>query len=238
MEALIRWQHPERGLISPDQFIPLAEETGLILPLGTWMLDHSLRQLAQWREVLPEAADLWVAVNLSARQLSDPDLVDKVRQSIRAAGLPASCLHLEITETAVMRTADRPTATLSALRTLGVRLIIDDFGTGYSSLARLKGLPVTSLKIDRSFIDGLGRDSSDRSIVSAISHMAHSLGLDIIAEGVETAKQLEILHELGAQMGQGYLWSRPMPAEEIASWIGQTMGPEDMAGLHALLEGH
>ena len=235
MEALIRWEHPQRGLLSPDQFIPLAEETGLIVPIGSWMLDHSLAQLRQWRQEVVGAGDLWMAVNLSARQLSDPDLAHKITRSVRESGLPPDSLHLEITETAVMRSADRAAATLQALQSLGVRLIIDDFGTGYSSLARLKRLPVSALKVDRTFVDGLGTDSSDLSIVDAIVNMARSLNLDIIAEGVETREQLEILHTLGADMGQGYLWSRPMPAADIVGWVGESMSAADLARFRALL---
>jgi EAL domain-containing protein (putative c-di-GMP-specific phosphodiesterase class I) len=235
MEALIRWQHPTRGLLSPDEFIPLAEETGLILPLGAWMLDESLHQLGQWRAEIPEAADLWMAVNISPRQLGDPDLTHKVSRSLRESGLETTALHLEITETAIMQSLDRTTPILDALRGLGVRLIVDDFGTGYSSLARLKRLPVSALKVDRSFVDGLGTDSSDLSIVDAITNLARSLNLDVIAEGVETREQLEILHTLGATMGQGYLWSRALPAEQVAQWVGQSMGPDDLAGFRALL---
>ncbi len=235
LESLIRWEHPDRGLLGPDQFVPLAEETGLIVPVGAWMLDHAVHQLGRWRESLPGATDLWIAVNLSPRQLADPTLVDRIRCSLDDAGVPASHLHLEITETAVMRSADQPTATLEALRALGVHLIIDDFGTGYSSLARLKELPVTTLKIDRAFIDGLDRDSSDRSIVDAIAHMAHSLDLAIIAEGVESPRQLQILRGLGAQMGQGFLWSPAIPADEVVAWIGQGLSAEDIARFRALL---
>jgi len=219
MEALIRWEHPQRGLISPDQFIPLAEETGLILPLGTWMLEHALAQLQEWRRVIPEAQDLWVAVNISPRQLTDPDFIHKVSRALAESGVPPDNLHLEITETAVMRSLDVSTSALDALRDLGVHLIIDDFGTGYSSLARLKRLPVTALKVDRSFVDGLGRDSSDLSIVDAIVKMADSLALGVIAEGVETLEQLEILQSLGTPMGQGYLWSRALPASGLATWL-------------------
>jgi len=235
MEALIRWQHPTRGLLGPDEFIPLAEETGLILPLGAWMLDESLHQLGEWREEIGEAADLWMAVNISPRQLGDPDLTHKVSRSLRESGLQPTSLHLEITETAIMQSLDRTTPILDALRGLGVRLIVDDFGTGYSSLARLKRLPVSTLKVDRSFVDGLGTDSSDLSIVDAITNLARSLNLDVIAEGVETREQLEILHTLGATMGQGYRWSRALPAEHVAQWVGKPMGPDDLAGFRALL---
>ena len=235
MEALIRWHHPERGLLGPDQFIPLAEETGLILPLGAWMLETALSQLQRWRREIPEAHDLWMAVNLSPRQLTDPDLIHKVSRALAETGVPAGNLHLEITETAVMRSVDASASTLDALRQLGVHLIIDDFGTGYSSLARLKKLPVTALKIDRSFVDGLGRDSSDLSIVDAIINMADSLALGVIAEGVETREQLEILQSLGARMGQGYLWSRALPAAGLGSWLSAVPLHEELAEVRGLL---
>jgi diguanylate cyclase (GGDEF)-like protein len=235
VEALVRWEHPERGLIGPDQFIPLAEDTGLILPLGAWMLDTALGQLQRWRRDMPEARDLWIAVNLSPRQLTDPDLIHKVSRALAETGVPPGNLHLEITETAVMSSVDTSTSTLDALRKLGVHLIIDDFGTGYSSLARLKRLPVTALKVDRTFVDGLGRDSSDLSIVDAIINMADSLALGVIAEGVETAEQLEILQSLGATMGQGYLWSRALPANGLVTWLRSVPLHEDLAEVHGLL---
>ena len=235
MEALVRWQHPGRGLLGPDAFIPLAEETGLILPLGSWMLEQALAQLQQWRHDIPEAKDLWVAVNLSPRQLTDPDLIHKVSRALNDTGVPPGQLHLEITETAVMRSLDMATSALDALRTLGVHLIIDDFGTGYSSLARLKRLPVTALKIDRSFVDGLGRDSSDLSIVDAIVNMADSLALGVIAEGVETPEQFEILQSLGTRMGQGYLWSRAMPASGLGLWLRAVPLRAELAEIHPLI---
>jgi diguanylate cyclase (GGDEF)-like protein len=237
MEALVRWEHPERGLIGPDQFIPLAEDTGLILPLGAWMLETALGQLQHMRREMPEARDLWMAVNLSPRQLTDPDLIHKVTRALAETGVPAGNLHLEITETAVMSSVDASTSTLDSLRQLGVHLIIDDFGTGYSSLARLKKLPVTALKVDRSFVDGLGRDSSDLSIVDAIINMADSLGLGVIAEGVETREQLEILQSLGATMGQGYLWSRALPASGLADWLQAVPLHEELAEVRNLLSG-
>ncbi len=236
MEALIRWQHPERGLLGPDEFIPLAEETGLILPIGAWMLEAALSQLQRWRREIPEAHDLWIAVNLSPRQLTDPDLIHKVARALAETGVPPGNLHLEITETAVMRSLDTSTSTLDALRQLGAHLIIDDFGTGYSSLARLKKLPVTALKIDRSFVDGLGsRDPSDLSIVDAIINMADSLSLGVIAEGVETREQLEILQSLGAKLGQGYLWSRALPATGLGSWLSSVPRYEELAEVRGLL---
>lgn len=219
LEALIRWAHPQRGLIGPSNFIPMAEETGLILPIGSWMLDRALAQLRAWRCELPEAQDAWVAVNISPRQLTDPDLVHQVSRALAETGMPANRLHLEITETAVMQSLEASNPALDALRDLGVHLIIDDFGMGYSSLHRLKRLPVTALKVDRSFVGGLGRDASDLSIVDAIVHMADSLSLRVIAEGVETLEQLQILRTLGAPLGQGYLWSRALPPARLAQWL-------------------
>lgn len=219
LEALIRWDHPQRGLIGPSTFIPMAEETGLILPIGSWMLDQALDQLRTWRCELPEARDTWVAVNISPRQLTDPDLVHQVARALAETGMPADRLHLEITETAVMQSLEASNPALDALRDLGVHLIIDDFGMGYSSLHRLKRLPVTALKVDRSFVAGLGRDASDLSIVDAIVHMADSLSLRVIVEGVETLEQLQILRTLGASLGQGYLWSRALPPARLAQWL-------------------
>ncbi len=221
LEALARWKHPERGLLGPDQFIPIAEETGLIVPLGAWIIDHALAQLAQWRTA-PEAGDLFVAVNLSARQVRDRRLVDEVARALHRHGIPPRCLHLEITETVVMDSLEMTIDMLERLRALGVRLIVDDFGTGYSSLAYLKRLPVDTLKIDRSFVDGLGRETSDMSIIDAICNLARALNLNVIAEGVETIEQVGILRTLGAQAAQGYLWSRPLPADEIEPLISTT----------------
>ncbi len=237
LEALIRWDHPQRGVISPSQFIPLAEETGLILPVGSWMLEHALAQVQTWQRQVAQASDTWVAVNISPRQLADPDLVNKVARALAETGLPADNLHLEITETAVMRGIEDARPVLTELRDLGVHLIIDDFGMGYSSLHRLKRLPVTALKIDRSFVEGLGRDASDLSIVDAIINMANSLSLGVIAEGVETLEQLQILRSLGAPLGQGYLWSRALPPESLTPWLRTApMGSTRWADVHHLGE--
>lgn len=233
-EALTRWNHPERGTIWPKQFVGLAEETGLILPLGSWVLEYSLSQLQSWRGADPRARDIWVAVNLSPRQLSDPDLVNTVSRALADTAVPADRLHLEITETAAMQSLDASNPVLDALRELGVHLAIDDFGMGYSSLQRLKRLPVTALKLDRSFVEGLGRDESDRSIVDAVVNMANSLGLDVIAEGVETLEQREILRSLGARHGQGYLWSRALPAAGVAPWLRAPADPGHLAAVRDL----
>jgi EAL domain-containing protein (putative c-di-GMP-specific phosphodiesterase class I) len=221
MEALIRWQDPHRGLQEPGLFIPAAEATDLIVPMGYWVLDTALAQMQAWRQEIPEAQDLFIAVNLSARELLARGLVEQVEQSLRTSGLPASSVQLEITELAIMNDLEPIVDTLAALRSLGVGLAVDDFGTGYCSLTYLRRLPVTTIKIDRSFISGLTSrdDSFERPIVDAIVKMAQSLSLDVIAEGVEDADQRQALIQLGAGVAQGYLWSRPLPADQISDWI-------------------
>lgn len=216
-EALMRWEHPRRGLVPPDHFIGLAEETGLIVQLGNWILEQSLDQLARWRMEGLVSPRFWVAVNLSARQLQDRRLPALVAGALRRHALPAEVLHLEITETLVMNSLDSTLSTLMELRKLGVHLDVDDFGTGYSSLAYLRTLPVSTLKIDRSFTSGINSpNTSDGSIVTAIVELATALGLDVVAEGVETTQQLQSLKALGVRAAQGYLWSVPLPAEQMA----------------------
>ncbi len=219
-EALIRWRDPERGLVQPDVFIPAAEETGLIVPIGHWVIDTALEQLRDWRLSLP-GREPYVSVNVSARQLTTPGLVDQVALSLRESGIPASALHLEVTESTVMSEVEPFADTLVGLRGLGVHIAVDDFGTGYSSLAYLKRLPVTALKIDRSFVSGLGRsdDAFDRPIVDAIIKMARSLNLDVTAEGVEGLEQLGVLRDLGCTVAQGFLWSPALPADQVLGWI-------------------
>jgi diguanylate cyclase (GGDEF)-like protein len=219
-EALVRWAHPERGLVSPLEFIPVAEETGLIVPIGEWVLAQALAQTQAWRTELPGAADLTIAVNLSASQLLAPDLLRAVSATLTSSGIPASAVHLEITESVVMDDVERSIATLDSLRSSGVALAVDDFGTGYSSLSYLKQLPVTTLKIDRSFVDGLGGDGRrDPSIVDAVVSLARALRLGVVAEGVETRGQLGALQRLGADRAQGYLWAKPMPAPDVPAWL-------------------
>ena len=225
VEALVRWKHPQRGLLPPGEFIPVAEETGLIVPLGAWILDRALRDAQRVRAIYPQAAHLWVSVNLSARQLQTPGLVDQVAQALGRADIPPNLVHLEITESVVMNSLATTLDTLKGLRSLGIQLVIDDFGTGYSSLAYLKQLPVSSLKIDRSFISGLGDpDSSDLPIVQAITNLAKALDLDVVAEGVETAEQLQALRTLRVPAAQGYYWSRPKPAKDLTDWMPTKRG--------------
>jgi EAL domain-containing protein (putative c-di-GMP-specific phosphodiesterase class I) len=207
--------HPDRGLLGPDQFLPMAEETGLIGEVGAAVLRSSLVHLGQWRNGNSRFADLTVSVNVSVRQLMSNELVGVVSQALAEAGVPANGLWLEITETALMADVKAATVALRDLRSLGLHLAVDDFGTGYSSLTYLKRFPVEAIKIDRTFINGLGIDAEDSTIVEAVVNLGHSLGLLVVAEGVETPLQLTRLRELGCDSGQGYLLGRPRPAEMI-----------------------
>jgi diguanylate cyclase (GGDEF)-like protein len=220
VEALVRWQHPQRGLLGPLEFVSVAEETGLIVPLGSWVLGEAVRQLAEWRAEVPAAADLWVSVNVSPRQLKSTDLVPTVARLLAENGIPESALRLELTESALVDAAGPQVEAIAAVTRLGIGFAVDDFGTGYSSLAYLAGLPVTTLKVDRTFVAPLGgSDSTAMAIVDAIVSMARALRLDVIAEGVESPQQLTALRRLGAPQGQGYLWSPPLPADEVPGWL-------------------
>jgi len=214
-EVLARWRHPERGLLGPDQFLPMAEETGLIGEVGAAVLRSSLAQLGQWRNSTQRFNDLSVSVNVSVRQLMSSQLVDIVAEALAEAGVSAGALWLEITETALMADVKAATIALRELRSLGLHLAVDDFGTGYSSLTYLKRFPVEAIKVDRTFVNGLGIDQEDSTIVEAVVNLGHSLGLSVVAEGVETPLQLSRLREIGCDRGQGYLFGRPRPAELV-----------------------
>ncbi|MCX7629998.1 MAG: EAL domain-containing protein [Geminicoccaceae bacterium] len=214
VEALVRWFHPELGLVPPGEFIPLAEETGLILPIGYWAMETACLQVRRWQEEL-ERPDLRLGVNLSARQFQHPELPEKIRAILERTGFPARCLELELTESVVMREAGESQKRMRALTLLGVALAIDDFGTGYSSLAYLRSFPIRSLKIDRSFVQDLDRDPSSATIVQAIVALGVSLGLNVVAEGVETAQQLRLLRRMGCQEMQGFFASRALPADQL-----------------------
>jgi EAL domain-containing protein (putative c-di-GMP-specific phosphodiesterase class I) len=215
VEALVRWQHPERGLLPPAAFVETAENSGLIRELGLWVLRAACRQGVAWHEAAPDAPPLEIAVNLSARQLADPRLPALVESVLEETGLDPSTLVLEMTETALMADADAALGALRALRSLGLRLAIDDFGTGYSSLVYLKRFPVNELKIDRSFVEGLGSDPEDTAIVTSVIELAHAVGIQAVAEGVETEEQWRALLTLGCDLAQGYLFARPLPADEV-----------------------
>jgi PAS domain S-box-containing protein len=216
VEALVRWAHPERGLLLPAEFIHAAERSGAIVDLGQLVFDEATRQWRRWRE---EGADLHVAVNLSARQLVDPNLPARMGAALEAADVPAGCLRFEVTETALVEDLAEATAALRRLVDLGARIAIDDFGTGWASLTYLREFPVHALKVDRTFVAGLGANVPDSAIVSSIVSLGSELGLDVIAEGIETPLQLERLRALGCEQGQGFLLARPSPAETISAHL-------------------
>jgi len=215
-EALVRWQHPKHGLLGPDLFVPIAEQTGLIRPLSRWVLDAALRQVNRWRQ---DGLDLAVAVNLSMRNLHDPEMAETIRQLLARWGVPASCLTIEITESSLMADAARAMEVLSRVRSMGVGVSIDDFGTGYSSLAYLKRLPVHELKIDKSFVAHMASDENDAAIVRSTIGLAHDLGLRVVAEGVEDQQTWDVLAALGCDVAQGYFISRPLPALALGEWL-------------------
>jgi len=220
-EALLRWHHPALGLISPTQFIPIAESTGLILDIGLWVLREACHQLYGWQQQFPQQfSGLSVSVNLSSQQLACPDLVTQIEQILQHSGLAAECLKLEITESAAMDNAETAKTILGQLRALGVQLYIDDFGTGYSSLNRLYEMPLDVLKIDRSFVQQLDSERGEY-LVRAIANLAHSLGIDVIAEGVETQEQVLKLQSLGCNRGQGYFFARPLDSKAVIQLICQ-----------------
>jgi EAL domain-containing protein (putative c-di-GMP-specific phosphodiesterase class I) len=217
MEALLRWEVSDLGMMPPSEFIPIAEESGLIVPLGEWVLRTACQQNKEWQKMgLPR---LTVSVNLSGRQFHHQDLVEKVAGALRESGLEPSCLDLEITETYVMQDADFTLAILRELKNLGVHISLDDFGTGYSSLSHLKHFPIDTLKIDRSFVHDLATDPKEESIVSAVIVLAHSLGMDVVAEGVETAAELAILRKQHCDKLQGYYFSRPIPVPDFEALV-------------------
>ena len=218
LEALVRWQHPSRGLVPPLAFIPLAEETGLILPIGRWVLETACRQAQAWQIAFPAIKPM-MSVNLSARQFAQADLGEQVSEILAATGLPPASLELEITESVVMDSSDESIRSLRALRELGVRLVLDDFGTGYSSLSYLKHLPLDTIKIDRSFVAGLDDDDANLPIVQAVISLAHGLEIDVTAEGIETVQQRDWLRDLKCDRGQGFYFAPPLAAEQLEEYL-------------------
>ena len=221
VEALVRWNHPERGRIPPADFIPVAEENGLIEPIGRWVLDRACRQAALWYRQRPDAPPLTMSVNLSAAQVANRTLPETVAAALRSSGLDPCCLALELTESLMVGDLDELRDTLMALKALGVRLVLDDFGTGYSSLSYLSRLPLDALKVDRSFVAGLGTEPRDTAITEAIVAMSRALSLQVVGEGAETAQQIDELSRLGCDLVQGYHFSRTVPASEITRMLAQ-----------------
>ncbi len=217
-EALVRWNHPRQGLVAPADFIPVAEETGLIVPIGQWVLEEACTKIHEWQLISPIHRALSLSVNLSARQVAQPDLLDRIKDALEHSKLDPHHLKLEITESVVMENAEAAVQVFKQLRSLGVQLSIDDFGTGYSSLSYLHRFPLNYLKIDRSFVKRLSTDH-DHAIVKTISTLAHNLGMEVIAEGVETEEQYQRLKDLGCEYGQGYLFSRPIDNDGVISLL-------------------
>jgi diguanylate cyclase (GGDEF)-like protein/PAS domain S-box-containing protein len=219
-EGLLRWMHPERGMVGPVEFIPVAEETGLILPLGRWVIDEVCRHFAGWAP-RPGRPPVTVGVNLSVKQFTQPDLVQHIERALTAGGMPPGFLKLEITESVILEDAEPAKSMLASLRALGVELYMDDFGTGYSSLGYLHRFPLDALKIDRSFIKGMDHDVRNGKLVQAIIALAHSLGVSVVAEGIDSPGQLAALRDLGCDFGQGYLFSPPVPLDEANAMLAR-----------------
>jgi diguanylate cyclase (GGDEF)-like protein len=231
-EALLRWHHPERGVLSPDEFIPVAEETGLIVPIGNWVLHEACRQMRAWDVEFPDCANLTINVNLSPRQCMQPDLVSDVKRVIEDTGLAPERLKLEITEGVVLENSDAVAEVLGQLRALGVQLGLDDFGMGYSALSYLRRFPFQTLKIDRSFVDGMQADSGNAEIIRAIVSLASGLAMDVTAEGVETEDQVSRLKDLACEFGQGFYFYKPLAQEDARAVLKQgkwAMTPKPVA---------
>jgi diguanylate cyclase (GGDEF)-like protein len=210
MESLVRWRHPEQGVLPPSEFIPLAEKTGLIVPLGWWIFEESCRQLKQWQENIPATQSLFISVNMSSQQFAQKDLPDQIRQVLDMVGLPARCLRIEITEGVLIDNSTSIIETLNAIRKMGVKLSIDDFGTGYSSLSYLHKFPFDTLKIDRSFLENADSDFEKLEILQSMVRLAWNLGLEVVAEGIETPKHFAQIKALRCESGQGFLFSQPL----------------------------
>jgi len=219
-EALIRWNHPHKGIMSPGEFIPVSESTDLIVPLTLMVLENSCRQVGEWTSH-PENAGLFVSVNLSGKHFDQPNLVDQIQEILDNTGFDARRLKLEITETAVMENADAAISMLRSIKQLGIQISIDDFGTGYSSLSYLHQFPIDTLKIDRSFVNAIERGTENSEIVRTIVYLAKALNLNVVAEGIENIRQFHQLNLLGCEYGQGYLFSRPLPAHEIEKLLSE-----------------
>jgi diguanylate cyclase (GGDEF)-like protein len=223
MEALLRWNHPERGLIGPLSFIPVAEESRLIVPIGRWVIEEACRQVTVWQQLHPDSAPIGVAVNLSARQLADPNLISHIEGSIQANRIEPSTLWLELTETTLLEDTSFVERSLKELKGLGVHLVLDDFGVGFSSLGYLKRLPLSMIKLDRTFVENVAESPHDAAIVRAVTQMADTIGIGVVAEGVETEEQVRAARDLGCGYAQGFHFARPVPASEVEPMLERPM---------------
>jgi EAL domain-containing protein (putative c-di-GMP-specific phosphodiesterase class I) len=222
IEALLRWRHPEYGLTSPTSFIPVAEESQLIVPVGRWVIEEACNKVAEWQSLQPDAAPVRIAVNLSGRQIGDPQLLPTVSAAIEASGIDPPTLSFELTESVLFEESGVSEPIMRSLRGIGVRLVLDDFGSGFSSLGYLKRFPLDGIKLDRSFIENVADGLTDAQIVKAVVEMARALGLEIVAEGVETADQLAAVRNLGCHQAQGFYFMPPLPAEEVPGVLAQS----------------
>ncbi|MEL6495976.1 MAG: GGDEF domain-containing phosphodiesterase, partial [Cyanobacteria bacterium J06623_7] len=221
-EALVRWHHPQKGIISPGEFIPLAEDIGLIIDLGDWILTAACQQLALWQQqfaTFPESSAWKMSINVSSQQFQEPSFINKLEQTLLNTNLDPSCLKLEITERVLIESEAITQKNLQAIQKSDIKLSIDDFGTGYSSFSYLRSLPIDNLKIDRSFIEDIDCNQENLEIVKTIITLAHTLGMDTIAEGIETEEQMEIMTGLNCEMAQGYYFAKPLSVLDLASWL-------------------
>ncbi len=235
-EALIRWQHPQHGFVQPNEFIGIAEETGLIIPIGRWILEESCRQTAEWQKTISSPESLSISVNLSAKQLMHPNLIEQVSDILSKTKLNPRCLKLEVTESMVMENSDKALSVISDLKSLGISISTDDFGTGYSSLSYLHRFPFNRLKIDRSFVSKMDSDNKSEAIVRTVILLGQNLNIEVVAEGIETEAQLINLRHLGCQTGQGYLFSKPVDAEAAAQILRDGLPNQNAALFYSLGE--
>jgi EAL domain-containing protein (putative c-di-GMP-specific phosphodiesterase class I) len=224
-EALLRWQHPQRGLLKPQAFMPLAEETDLIVPIGRWVLEEACGRAKRWEEQRPCAPPATIQVNLSSRQLARRGLPRTIEEVLTRADMEAHRLALDITETTLIKTSEENAQALEALKKMGIRLHLDDFGTGYSSLSYLKRFPVERVNVDKSFVKGLAENATDTALVRMIIDLCHTLGVEVLAEGVETSEQAALLRDMGCDLGQGYYFARPLLGEELAKRLPKAFLP-------------
>jgi EAL domain-containing protein (putative c-di-GMP-specific phosphodiesterase class I) len=220
-EALLRWRHPSRGLLSPGEFMPIAEETGLIFPIDRWVIREACQQMCEWQKQIPEAKSLTMSVNLSGKQISQPDIFPFLENTLHQTGLEPSCLKIELTESSIIENNHHSTLAFEKLKAMGVQIQIDDFGVGYSSLSYLSKYPIDALKIDQSFVNQMNQNGNQMKIIQAIVNLTHRLGVDVIAEGIETSDQLNELKDLDCKFGQGYLIYKPLDKNEISLLLSE-----------------